>query len=79
MNSKLRILVFTLVILCVVNVSWRLWTARGLITINADSRPVAEVIHQFEKQGHIPLRSNLAADATVTMHVRKVPLFHAMS
>jgi hypothetical protein len=78
MNTRLRLALIILVLLVVANFGWRAWASRGLVTIHADGAPVAQVVSSLEKQGGIRLRSNLPADATVTMHVRKVPLLHAL-
>ncbi len=78
MNTRLRICLCILAILCVANVGWRVWANWGLITIDADSRPVAEVAHSVEKQAGIRLATNLPADAKVSVHVHKVPLLHAL-
>ncbi|HEX8311887.1 MAG TPA: hypothetical protein VF614_11250 [Chthoniobacteraceae bacterium] len=78
MNNRLRLALAVLVILCLANLGWRLWANRGLVTVHADGTSVAEVVRSLEKQGGIRLRSNLPAEATVTMHVTKVPLLHAL-
>ncbi len=78
MNPRLRLAFIFLALLCAANVAWRIWTGWGRITINADDAPVAEVVRSIQKQGGIQLRSNLPADAKVTMHVKKVPLLHAL-
>src|SRR5678816_4026670 len=78
MNNRLRLFIIALAILCVANIAWRLWAGRGRISINANDRPVSEVIRSVERQAGIRLRSNLPADAKVTLHLRKVPLLHAL-
>lgn len=78
MSNKLRILIVALALLCVANVAWRLWAGRGRVTIDANDRPVAEVVRSLEKQAGIRIGSNVPAEAKVTMHVRKVPLLHAL-
>lgn len=78
MNNRLRLFIIALAILCLANIAWRAWSGRGRITINANDRPISEVIRSVEKQAGIRLRSNLPADAKVTLHVRNVPLLHAL-
>src|SRR5688572_1927084 len=78
MNSRVRFCLFLLAILCVANIAWRVWAGWGSITINADDAPISTVIQSIEKQAGIRLRTNLPAETSVTMHVRKVPLLHAL-
>lgn len=78
MSNKLRLLIVALAVLCVANVAWRLWSGRGRVTIDADDKPVVEVVRSLEKQAGVRIGSNVSADAKVTMHVRKVPLLHAL-
>ncbi len=78
MSSKLRLLLIVLAVVCVANIGWRLWSNRGRITIDANDKPVAEVIRALERQGGIRIGTNLPADAKVTMHVRRVPMLHAL-
>jgi hypothetical protein len=78
MNNRLRLALLVLIALVVANFGWRAWASRGLVTIHATEMPIAQVVSSLEKQGGIRLRTNLPADATVTMHVRKVPLLHAL-
>ena len=78
MSSKLRLLLVVLLALCLANIGWRVWSGRGRITIDAKDKPVAEVIRSLERQAGIRIGTNLPADAKVTMHVRKVPLLHAL-
>ena len=78
MNPRLRIFLLILAVLAVGNIGWRLWRTHGLITIDVTDRPLSEVIRSVEKQGGIRLRSNAPADTKVTLHLRKVPLLHAL-
>jgi hypothetical protein len=78
MNPRLRLFVVILAVVTVANVGWRLWRSHGLITIDATDRPLTEVIRSVEKQGGIKLRSNAPAETKVTLHLRKVPLLHAL-
>src|SRR5215207_11095226 len=77
MNPRLRLLLLVSVGILVLNVGWRIWAGWGRVTINADDKPVSEVLRSLEKQAGIRIRTNLPADKTVTMHVRKVSLMHA--
>jgi hypothetical protein len=78
MNPRLRIFLIIFAVLVVGNIGWRLWRTHGLITIDVTDRPLSEVIRSVEKQGGIRLRSNAPADTKVTLHLRKVPLLHAL-
>lgn len=78
MNTKLRYLLIALAVVCVANIGWRAWASRGRITIKASDAPLSTVMRSIEKQAGIRLRSNLPADTKVTLHVRKVPLLHAL-
>ena len=78
MNTRLRISLLILAVLCAGNVAWRVWANWGLVTIDATDQPLAEVMHSLERQAHIRLATNVASDAKVTMHVHKVPLLHAL-
>ncbi|HEX5175626.1 MAG TPA: hypothetical protein VFV83_01280 [Chthoniobacteraceae bacterium] len=78
MNPRLRIFLLVLAVLVVGNIGWRLWRTHGLITIDVTDRSLAEVIRSVEKQSGIKLRSNAPADTKVTLHLRKVPLLHAL-
>src|SRR4051794_7394619 len=78
MSNRLRLFTIVLAVLCVANIAWRVWAGRGRITINATDRPVSEVIRSVERQAGIHVRTNLPADAKITLHLRKVPLLHAL-
>ena len=75
---KLTRLLALLAILVVANVAWRIYANWGLITVHADGTPIASVLRSIEKQAGITLKTNLAEDITVSMHVEKVPLLHAL-
>ena len=78
MNNRLRLFLVVLALLCLGNLGWRMFANRGRITVNASDRPLSEVVRSIEKQGGIRLRSNLPAETKVTLHLRKVPLLHAL-
>ena len=75
---SLRILLPLLAALAVANIAWLVWSRWGLITIDAEDRPLSEVIRSIEKQGGIKLRSDLDPATKVKMHVRRVPLTEAL-
>ena len=75
---KLNRLLALLAVLVVANIGWRIYANWGLITVHADATPIASVLRSIEKQAGITLKTNLAEDITVTMHVEKVPLLHAL-
>ncbi|RYD75042.1 MAG: hypothetical protein EOP84_18915, partial [Verrucomicrobiaceae bacterium] len=77
MNNQLRLLLI-LGVLLLANLGWRVWANWGKITIDVTDAPVAEVLRKIEKQGGIRLGASLPSDTKVTMHVRNVPLLHAM-
>lgn len=77
MNNQLRLLII-LGVLLAANLGWRVWANWGKITIDVTDAPVAEVLRQLEGQGGIRLCASLPADTKVTMHVRNVPLLHAL-
>jgi hypothetical protein len=60
------------------NIAWYIWNHWGLITINADKRPLGEIVRTIEKQGHTTLKTNLDAATPVTMHVKNVRLAEAL-
>jgi hypothetical protein len=78
MNTRLRLFLTILAILCAGNIAWRVWTHWGLVTINATDQPLSEVIRSIEHQAHIRLATNAPADTKVTVHIHKVPLLHAL-
>jgi hypothetical protein len=78
MNNRLRFCLVILGALCVANFAWHLWLGWNLITIDANGASIATVIGSIEKQAGIRLRTNLPSETTVTMHVRKASLLHAL-
>ncbi len=78
MSRRLKIGLLLLAILVLANVGWRIWAHWGLVTIDADNAPLAQVVRSIGKQGGVQLVSNAGPDATVTMHVHKVPLVRAL-
>lgn len=78
MGTKLRFLIVTLALVLVANIGWRFWANRGRVTIDVADQSVSEVVRSLQRQGGIRIVSNVPAEAKVTMHVRKVPLLHAL-
>jgi hypothetical protein len=78
MSPRLKYALLGLVVLFVANIGWRIWSNWGLITIEVQDAPVAEVVRKLEKQGGVRLRTNLPAETKITMRVRNVSLMHAM-
>lgn len=75
---RLRILLPLLVALALANVAWLTWSRWGLITINAEDRPLSEIIRSIGKQGGITLRTDLDPAMKIKMHVTRVPLTEAL-
>ena len=78
MSKRSRLCLFILAALCVANLGYRLWASWGLISIDANGTPLSTVVANIQRQAGIRLRTNLPADTTVTMHVRKASLVHAL-
>ena len=76
--NRQRLLVLAAAVLCLGNLAYYVWANWGLITVNVTDAPLPTVLRSIEKQGGIRLRTNLEADKTVTMHVKKVPLSYAL-
>lgn len=60
------------------NLVWWVWSGWGLISVDADNKPVTDVVHSIERQAGVRLVSNLPADQTISMHVHKVSLLRAL-
>ena len=76
--NRFRLCLGMLAILIAANVAWRVYAGWGLITVHADDAQIGTVLRSIEKQAGVQLRTNLSPDKTVTMHVTKVPLLHAL-
>lgn len=76
--ARLRLLLPILLVLALANVAWMTYSRWGLVTVNADGRPLSEVIRSIEKQAGITLRTNLDPTLPVQMHVQRVPLTEAL-
>jgi len=76
--SRTQILAGSVFALLVVNMAWSLISNWGKITLDAHQLPLRKVIAEFERQGHIRLRSNLDPDTPVTLHLDKVPVAEAL-
>ncbi|MEO6788830.1 MAG: hypothetical protein ABI318_22135 [Chthoniobacteraceae bacterium] len=77
MNRQKAIIGATLM-LVVCAIAYWVWSNWGLITVDVNGKPLAEVIRSIEKQGGIVLKTNMDATKPVTMHVHKVPLTDAL-
>jgi hypothetical protein len=77
MNRQKALIVATFVLVVGAIFYW-VWSNWGLITVNVNDKPLAEVIRSIEKQGGIVLKTNMDATRPVTMHVHKVPLTEAL-
>lgn len=76
--NRQRLLVLVALVLIFGNVGYRIWAGWGLITVNVTDAPLPTVMASIAKQGGVSLRTNIEADKTVTMHVKKVPLSYAL-
>jgi hypothetical protein len=77
MNRQKAILSATILLLLFAVTYW-IWSNWGLITVDVNGKPLADVIRSIEKQGGIVLKTNLDPAKPVNMHVFKVPLTEAM-
>ena len=77
MNRQKILISATILFVVSVIVYW-VWSGWGLITVEVNGKPLAEVIRSIEKQGGIVLKTNMDATRAVTMNVRKVPLTEAL-
>lgn len=76
--SRTQILVASVFVLLAVNMVWSLISNWGKISLDVNQVPLRKVIAEFERQGHIRLRSNLDPDTPVTLHLEKVPVAAAL-
>jgi hypothetical protein len=77
MNRQKTIISAT-VLLVLLAVTYWIWSNWGLITVEVQDKPLAEIIRSIEKQGGIILKTNMDTSRKVTMHVHKVPLTEAL-
>ena len=77
MNRQKTIISAT-ILLVLFSVAYWVWSSWGLITVDVNDKPLAEVIRSIEKQGGVVLKTNMDAAKPVTMHVHKVPLTEAL-
>ncbi len=77
MNQHRLLPKITAVVVLLYLVYW-VWSGWGLITVDVDRKPLADVIRSIEKQGGIVLKTNMDATTPVTMHVFKVTLPEAL-
>lgn len=76
--TRTRWIYLTLALLLVANVAWHLYSRWGLITVQVDNRPLAQVLRSIEKQGGVTIRTDIPGDTPVTMHVHLVNLHEAL-
>lgn len=76
--SRSKWLALTVVLLVSVRIGLWIYSGWGLITVQADDQPLSTVIASIEKQGKITIKSTIAPETPVTMHVKKVPLAEAL-
>lgn len=77
MNRQKALLGATL-LFAVCAITYWIWSGWGLVTVDVESKPLAEVIRSIEKQAGIVLKTNMDATKPVTMHVQKVPVTEAL-
>ena len=77
MNRQKNLLSATL-LLAVSAVAYWIWSNWGLVTVDVNGKPLADVIRSIEKQAGIVLKTNMDVTKPVTMHVHKVPLTEAL-
>ena len=76
--NRQKILIRATILLVVFTIVYWVWSGWGLITVQVNGKPLAEVIRSIEKQGGIVLKTNMDATRPVTMNVHKVPLTEAL-
>jgi len=77
MNRQKTLIASTILVVLFGVIYW-VWSNWGLITVDVNGKPLAEVIRSIEKQGGIVLKTNLDPAKPVSMHVYKVPLTEAL-
>ncbi len=77
MNRQKALLSATL-LLAVCAITYWIWSGWGLVTVQVEGKPLAEVIRSIEKQAGIVLKTNMDGTKPVTMHVVKVPVTEAL-
>ncbi len=68
----------TVALLVVGNIVWYFWSNWGLITIHSKDKPLGEIIHSIEKQGHVTIKTNIDLSKPIQMYVNKVALAEAL-
>ena len=76
--NRQKIVITATVLFVVCAITYWIWSNWGLVTVEVDAKPLAEVIRSIEKQGGIVLKTNMDTAKPVTMHVHKVPLTEAL-
>ena len=76
--NRHRLLLSATALLVIGAVVHHIWANWGLITIHAQTEPLAQVIREIEKQGHITLKTDLDPATPVRMNVDKVVVSEAL-
>jgi len=76
--SRTHWLLLTVIALAATSGAYHWWRGRGLVTIHCEDWPAPKVIREIERQSGVVLKSNLAAEVKIRMHVEKVPVAEAI-
>jgi len=71
-------MISSVVVLLAANLAVRIYSTWGLITLEVNKGPLAEVIKEIANQGNIELLANLDPDTLVTLSLDKVPIGEAL-
>lgn len=78
MPPRIRILLAIFAVLALANAARLTWSHWGLVTIDADDRPLSEILASIADQAGVTLRSDLDPATKVRMHVTRVPAAEAL-
>ena len=79
MNLSLRgWLAVVAALLLAANIGWRWYSNWGLVTLDANRRPLSEVIREIEHQAHVTVATNLDPNTPVTLRLEKAPINSAL-
>jgi hypothetical protein len=76
--SRLQILLPVLALLFSANLLYWWISGWGLITLNANPKPLKDVIRIFERQGGVTIKTNLDPETPVTLSLHRAPLLEAL-
>lgn len=68
----------SLALLATVWISWQIYAAWGLVTLDEQNAPVGKVLDSISRQGGIEIASNLDPSTPVTIQVKRVPPVEAL-